>query len=77
MTCRRQLRVWREDSDGIVVRAIKRRENKGSLGVIQLTRDALHQLRVQPSRVGEHGQRVATEALVRENIHETIVVGPG
>ena len=75
MRRRGQLRVRREDAHRIVVRLVQRWKNERGLGVVELSRDALHELRVQTTRIREHGERIAVKALLGEHVHQAIAVG--
>ena len=65
--------VGREDAHLEVVRWVARLADEARLGVVELARDALHRVRVQPVRVEDDGERVAAEALVGEDVERDVV----
>jgi len=68
MAGERHLRLGGEDADLGGVLRILRRQHEGRLGEVELGGDRLHLLGRKAPCVGKHGQRVAAEFPVGENI---------
>ncbi len=63
-----QLLARREDAHARRVRGLGRRQDEGGLAQVELARERLHLGARQAGGVGEHGERVAAEAPVREHV---------
>ena len=63
-----QFAPGREDADIGPLSRIRRRKDEHRLGQIELARDRLHAVRIEPLGVQHDGERIAGEAIGRENI---------
>ena len=71
MARERQLVHRREDADAHVA-ALRRREHEDGLREAELERERLHRLRVEIAGVGEHGELVARERRVGEDVGDHV-----
>jgi hypothetical protein len=76
VTGERQLRGRREDPHEDVP-VVLRRIDERRLGDVQLLREALELMLGNPPRVGEDGELVARESLVREDVADDVAVAIG
>ncbi|MCZ7616768.1 MAG: hypothetical protein M5U32_00120 [Myxococcota bacterium] len=67
-----RLATRREDAHADVTVAALRGQHERRFGQVQLEREALHRLRREPPRVGEHREGIAAEALAREDIDQAV-----
>ena len=67
----RQLRRRREDADPRMAVRL-RRQDEDRLGVVHLARQRLHQLVVDLAPIGEHGELVAGQRRVGEDVDDDV-----
>lgn len=75
MPSKPELSAGREDANACVTALFSGKHEHG-LREVHLVRDVLHLFARQPSRLHEHGELIAGEALLGEDIEEVIAVGP-
>ncbi len=68
MASKRHFDRGREDAHAAGVGRIIRRQHEGRLGEVELAGDGLHFRRREAGRVGDHGERIAAEHPVGEDV---------
>ena len=72
MAGERELDGRREDPDAHVGVVVRRREDEHRFGQVRLLRERLHRQLVEVARVGEHGELVAGERHVGEDVADDV-----